>query len=150
MDLIDSILKNEVSKAMTDVFDTFARIEPVKFFKMPNSEVVAYDPNFNGGFQQIENLANYNSQVVSQSFICRVIYMAKQDEVFLSDSSAPISGKTHYNKIKLQCKENAFEYLKDTERFIFFDEKYIPEETWSRIGILGTFQHYQIVLRRII
>lgn len=150
MNLIDNLLKNEITQAMTNIFDTFARVEPVTFFKMPNSEVVAHDPNFNGGFQQIEYLPTSTSQAVSQSFICRIIYIIRQDENTFTDSDLSIDGKVLFNRIKIQCKEDAFDYLKDTERFIFLDERYTIQESWRRIGVLGTFQHYEVILGRIV
>lgn len=151
MDLISEALKNEVSQAMTNVFDSFARTEPVIFFKTPTSEVVIYDPNFNGGFQQVDYLSNVDSEQVSQSFTCRVIYMDRQDyNTFIEGGEdVGVNGKSYYNRIKLQCKPDAFEYLKDSERFVFLGEKYGMEESWKKIGVLGTFQHYQVILRRM-
>jgi hypothetical protein len=151
MDLIGDLLKNEVNQAMTNVFDSFARTEPVVFYKTSTAEVTAYDPNFNGGFQQIDSLDTVTSETVSQSFICRVIYLDRQDyNTFIEGGEdVGVNGKTDYNRIKLQCKEDAFNYLRDTERFVFLGEKYAVEETWKRIGVLGAFQHYQITLRRV-
>lgn len=151
MNLIGDLLKSQVNQAQTDIFDSFARAEPVVFYKMPTSEILAYDPNFNGGFQQVDLLSTVDSDIVSQSFTCRVIYLDRQDyDSFIEGGEdAGVNGKVYYNRIKLQCKEDAFNYLKDTERFVFFDEKYAIEESWRKLGILGTFLHYQVILRRI-
>ena len=151
MDLVGDLLKSEVNKAMTNVFDTFARSEQVTFYKTSTLEVTAYDPNFNGDFQQIDSLSTVTPTTVSESFTCRIIYLDRQDyNTFIEGGEdVGVNGKVHYNRIKLQCKEDAFDYLKDTERFVFLDEKYAIEESWRRIGLLGTFQHYQVILRRM-
>ena len=44
---------------------------------------------------------------------------------------------------------DAFEFLKDTERFTFEGEKYTISESWKRVGILGEFQFYEIILMRV-
>ncbi len=152
MNLIDGLLKAEINRAMGDVFDTFARESPVFFYKMPSQEVIVQDQNFHGGFQDTFNLSTVESSVTSQSFSCRIIYLDRQDfSPFMEGGEdLGVNGKFIHNRIRLQCKEDAFEYLKDTERFVFLDEKYTIEEAWQRIGVLGTFNTYEVLLSRVI
>jgi len=152
MDLIGDLLKNEINQAMTNIFDTFARESQVTFYKMPNQEVVALDPNFHGGFSSTFDLSTVTSAENSQSFTCRVIYLDRQEYSpnIEGGEDAGVNGKFLHNRIRLQCKEDAFEYLKDTERFTFSDEKYALEAPWERLGVLGTFQCYQIILKRVL
>ncbi len=152
MDLIGDLLKNEINQAMTNVFDTFARESQVTFYKMPNQEVVALDPNYHGGFDRPFDLLTVNSTENSETFTCRVIYLDRQEysSIVEGGEDAGVNGKFLHNRIRLQCKEDAFSYLKDTERFSFLDEKYALEAPWERLGVLGTFQCYQVILKRVV
>lgn len=152
MNLIPDILKSEINQAMTNVFDTFSRESQVTFYKMPNEEVVALDPNFHGGFSNTFDLSTVSSAVNSETFNCRVIYLDRQEySTFIEGGEdVGVNGRFLHNRIRLQCKEDAFAFLKETERFVFLDEKYALEAPWERLGILGTFQCYQVILKRVV
>lgn len=152
MDLIGSLLRSEINQAMTNVFDTFARESQVTFYKMPNQEVITLDPNYHGGFDRPFDLSTVTSAVNSETFTCRVIYLDRQEysSIVEGGEDAGINGKFLHNRIRLQCKEDAFDFLKETERFNFLDEKYALEAPWERLGILGTFQCYQVILKRVV
>lgn len=152
MNLIDILLKSEVNRVMGDIFDTFARETPVTFYKTPSQEVIVYDANFHGGFQDTFDLSTVTSTVTSQSFTCRIIYLDRQDYSSFIEGGEDlgVNGKFIYNRIRLQCKSDGFEYLKDTERFVFGDEKYTIEESWQKLGVLDTFNIYEVMLRRVV
>ena len=144
-------LKAEVSRAMTSVFDTFARDNSVTFYKVAAKTIVALDPNFNADFLENSLLSTVTYETQSQAFTCRINYLDRQDfdNTISGGDDLGVKGKFIYNRIKLQCKEDAFNYLKESERFEFLGELYHIEESWRRIGLLDTFQFYQVVLRRV-
>lgn len=149
--LISAQLKAEAAAAMTAVFDSFSRDTPVAFYKVAERTIVALDPNYNADFMEGSLLAGATYETESQSFTCRIIYLDRQDfdTTLGGGEDLGVKGKFFYNRVKLQCKEDAFLYLKDSERFEFLGELYHIEEAWRRIGILDTFQFYQIILRRV-
>lgn len=147
MNLISNQLKAEVESAMDSIFDTFAKVS-ITFYKMPTQEVIVFDPNYNVDFPTNENITLTTQ---SQTFTCRVNYLDRQEygSFIPGGEDAGIKAKFFYNRVKLRMKTDAFEYLKNTERFEFLGEKYQIEEGWRRVGILDTFQFYQIILRRV-
>ncbi len=146
MDLISSALKTEMATAMQNIFDSFKRTEPITFYKTAAQTVTVHDPDFNADFDVTEN--TIASQ--SQSFYCRVWPEERQEfSTNVEGGDFGVNTRALYNRIRIQMESDAFEYLKDTEVFIWYDEKYRLEESWKRIGILGTVQFYEAVLRRV-
>jgi hypothetical protein len=151
MNLISAEMRSSIESAMGDIFDTFARDNQVTFYKVASETVVVHDPNYNSDFDEIADFSSVVKTAQSQAFTCRIWYLDRQEhEAFISGGDDPgIRGKFYYNRIRLQFKEDAFNYLKATEKFVFGDEQYIIEEGWQKIGILGSFQFYEIVIRRV-
>ncbi len=150
MNLISAALKTEVNSAMQNLFDSFKKEQPLVFYKTAAQTVVAHDPNFNADFEYQFN-SSVTTTAQSQSFYCRVWYLDRQEfsSFIEGGEDAGIKGKFYYNRIRLQMESDAFEYLKNTEKFLFFDEQFRIEEGWQRIGALGTFQFYEVILRRV-
>lgn len=144
-------MRQSIESAMTDIFDTFARETPVTFYKVAAETVVIHDPDFNADFDEFSESNSITKTAQSESFTCRVWYLDRQEyESFITGGDDPgVRGKFYYNRIRLQFKEDAFTYLKDTQKFIFGDEEYVLEEGWQKIGILNSFQFYEIVIRRV-
>lgn len=151
MNLISDELRASMEGAMTDIFDTFSRDTPITFYKTAAESVVVFDPNYNADFMEISEISSVVKTSQSQSFSCRIWYLDRQDfETSISGGDDPgIRGKFYYNRIRLQMKPDAFDYLKKTEKFVFGDEEYIIEDGWQKIGILGSFQFYEIVIKRV-
>lgn len=149
--LISAALKAEVSAAMTNVFDTFARENPVTFYKVAAQEILVLDSNYNADFMENTTLSGVDYTTQSQSFTCRIIYEQRQEYSSFIEGGEDTGTKSkfYYNRVKLQCKEDAFLYLQESERFELAGEKYQIEEAWRRIGLLGVFQFYQVVLKRV-
>ncbi len=150
-DLISTALRAEVVAALNDIQDTFAKSTPVIFYKVTAKEVIMFDPNYNANFMDNIPNSSVTETTQSQSFTCRINYLARQDyDTFLpGGEDTGTKSKFYYNRIKLRMKEDAFEYLQDAERFEILGEKYQIEESWRRIGLLDTFLNYQIILRRV-
>lgn len=148
MNLIPAGLQAEISSAMTNIFDSFARNDQITFYKVAAEEVVVFDPNYNSAFPE---MIQSNKTVQSQAFTCRIWYLDRQPfSTFIEGGDdIGVSSQFYHNRIRLQCKEDAFTYLKDTERFVFLSETYQIEETWQRVGTLGSFQFYEVVLKRV-
>lgn len=151
MDLVNSQMKLEARQAMKDIFDTFKRTKPVVFYKTAKEEVTFFDPNYNADFMEMNQAPSIQSTSVSKAFYVRIWYMDRQEyNSYLKDSSdLNVKVSQFYNRIKIQMELDAFEFLKDTERFTFEGEKYTISESWKRVGILGEFQFYEIILMRV-
>ena len=151
MSLISAALKTEMTNAMAEIFSAFKRDQPITFYKTANNTVVAHDPDFNADFDFQSTNSQITSTSQSQSFYCRVWPEERQEMNNIVDGpdDMGIHGKFFYNRIRVQFEPDAFLYLKDTERFIWYDEKYALMEGWKRIGIADSNQFYEIVLRRV-
>lgn len=149
MNLVNHLLNIEANRVMNDIFDTFSKNTLVRFYKTARAVVSVMDSDYNIHFPDNSNIT-YEAQY--QDFQCRVIYLDKQTYASILDGSsdAGIRSKQYYNRIKIQVKSSGFEYLKDTEKFVFYDEEYKVSEPWRRLGLLKDDQLYQIILERII
>ena len=148
MNLINSILTNEINRAMNDIFDTFSKNELVRFYKTAQAIVSVADSDYNADFPDDSNIT-YTAQY--QDFQCRVIYLDKQNYASIIEGASDpgIRTKQIYNRIKIQIKSAGFDYLKNTEKYVFWDEEYKVSEPWRRLGFLKDDQLYQIILERI-
>lgn len=148
MNLIPIELLSEIANAQINIFDSFARDNQVTFYKRAEKEVAVFDPSYNHSFPDTADTTNTAQY---QSFTCRIWYLDRQEysNIVEGGEDVGIKGEFLYNRVRLQCKEDAFNYLKDTERFIIFDEIYRIEESWQRVGIAGQFKLYEIVLARV-
>lgn len=146
--LISAALKAEVTAGMESVFDSFARENPITFYKVATQTVVIFDPNYNADFPHQSSITETTQ---SQSFTCRITYLDRQEygSFLEGGSDVGVKSKFFYNRIKVRMKSDAFTYLENTERFEILGEKYAIEEGWRRIGILDTFQFYEIILKRV-
>jgi hypothetical protein len=139
----------DMSQAMENIFDSFARDVTVTFYKAPTENIVSFDPDYNSAFPESSTTVEYTTQ--SQSFPCRIWYLERQEysNFIEGGEDLGVKGKTYYNRVRLQCKVDAFEYLKESERFVFLGEKYQIETAWERIGAGQSFAVYQVILRRV-
>lgn len=151
MNLIDTNLKNEISSAMDDLFDTFKKSNQVRFYKMPEQAVIVADSNYNPDFDEFSVRSNIVQEAVYSDFDARIWYEDRQEfSTIVNGGEDPgIRIKQFYNRVKIQVKEDAFNYLKDSIKFVIFDEEYKISESWRRIGFLDTFNRYQVILQRV-
>lgn len=149
--LINQYLKTEATQAMKDIFDSFKRQLPLRFYKMQNEEVMIHDPNYNADFMEMEQAPSITSTAVYKDFYVRVWYLdlQKHDSFLRGGDDLNVKVKQFYNRVRIQMEADAFEYLKSSQRFIIADEKYSIEQSWKRVGILDSFQFYEIVLSRV-
>ena len=133
---------------MTDIFNAFKRDEQITFYKTAKTTISVFDPLYSSDFP---NTYSGTETTQSQSFDARLWYLERQDlDHFIpGGDDAGIRGKFYYNRVRMQVGLEAFNYLKDTERFVFFDEIYQIEQGWQRIGMLDSFMFYEVVLIRV-
>lgn len=137
---------------MLDVFDTYKRTQPVRFYKVQNETIVLDDPNVIADFYNDANYSGIVNSGIYQDFDARIIYLTKvQEQEFIpGGKETQVRGKQLYGKIKMIVQSGAFNYLKDTERFKFLNTQYKIDEAWRGVGILGDINYYSIVLSRVI
>lgn len=151
MNLIETDLSTEIAAAMDNVFDTFKRSDLIRFYKMPSQIVAVVDPNFNPDFDEFST-SFIDQEPVYEEFEARIWYEDRQEfsNIINGGEDLGVRAKQLYNRVKIQVKEDAFNYLKDTVKFTFLEEEYVISESWRRIGILGNFTRFQIILKRVI
>lgn len=148
MDLFDQTLKDQIAQIHKNLFDTYKRPTKMRFY-MKGLETVVYDPSFNPDFDTFEGNLNQYTPVFADFDVC-LIYLDRQEySDFIKGEDTNIRYKAIYNRIKIQVEEDAFQYLKDAERFVFGDEKYAIELSWRKLGAFS-FQFYEIILQRVV
>lgn len=146
MDLLTPQEKAEAEADIKNLFDTFARTLPVRFYKMPK-ETVTMDINYSNDYDQ----GNKNLKTPQyQDFKCRVWFLERQGyENLVLGNDEQIRGEFLYNRIKLHMELDAFEYLKKTTRFIFDGIQYQLNGSWRGLGLFGDINYYEIILQRV-
>lgn len=137
----------EANQAMRDVFDTFARDGAVRFYRAAK-EVVITNPNFSNRWEQSYN--NIPKTAEYMDFKCRVIFEERQpfDEI-INGADKNIRYAGEYNRIYIHMLPEAFEYLNGVERFVYEGIQYKRDGTHRALGILGTYNVYEIKLQRV-
>lgn len=151
MDLMTSAEKADAAQAMKDIWDTFRRTEPLRFYKLANEIVNVFDPLYSS-LQDFTENSNITQTATYSDFYVRIWYEQNQPESNFIEGGGEqgVRAKQLYNRVKIQMELDGFNYLKDAKRFILFDEEYQVQNTWRRIGILGEFVYYEVILQRII
>lgn len=143
--------ESTVSGVMNDIFETFQRETPFRFYKPAIEEVIIFDENFNADLSEYHN-PNATFSENYQEFYCRVIY-PKRENTFSNfiegGANIQVRGAQDLGIIYLQMKEDAFEFIKDCVRFTFLGDKYQQLTSPRRIGVLGAFNAYQITLKKV-
>jgi hypothetical protein len=151
MSLIPAEMKAEITNALSQVFRTFRRGQPIRFYKTETNTVTAFDPNFNADFEYPHTNDDFTIAAQYQDFYCKITYEDRQpySSFVEGGEEAGVKGKFYYNKIRVKMEADAFAYLQDTERFVFFNEQYTIAEGWKRLGILDSIQFYEVILQRV-
>lgn len=152
MNLASGPIRDLAAKAMKDLFDTFKRSNPLRFYKLANEVVNIFDPLYNGEIQDFSENANITQTAQYSDFYVRIWYANKQEgsNFIPGGDDLGVRIKQDYNVIRIQMESDAFEFLKDTVKFTILGEEYEILRPWRRIGILGDFQFYEIVLQRTV
>lgn len=152
MNLLDSTTISAGESAMTDIFDTFARTQQVRFYKVQTETLVVEDSTYISDFYQDPPYSGVISSGNYQDFPARIWYMDKIQSLdyIAGGEDTQIRAKQLYGKVKMMVGSGAFTYLRDSERFTFLDGKYQIDETWRGVGIFGNINYYTIVLSRVL
>lgn len=149
MSYISDATKNIIDGMHLKAFDTYKRSIKFKFYAEAK-EVVVEDPDFNYEFDYLDSSKNEMIAQVSE-FDCCLIYLLRQEySDFIKGDDTNIRFKAFYNRIKIQVKEEAWEALKNAERYVFGDESYAIEQSWRKLGAFQTFNIFEITLQRIV
>lgn len=139
--------------AMNNIFETYKRSNPVRFYKTQTEVIVYEDPNYMPDFDQV-----YSTGILRTGQYCdfdaRIIYLTKVDNPSFVGGGDDLNVKTrqNYSEIKMQIKASGsgYAWLKDSERFLFNGEKYQVSENWRGIGMFGDINYYSIVLSKVL
>jgi len=149
MSFFNATTQARIDSIHLEAFDTYKRSVQFTFYGTAQ-EVVFSDPNYLYEFDSLDNQQN-EMTAVSASFDCCLIYLLRQEFAdFIKGEDTNIRYNAVYNRIRLQVKEEAFESLKNAERFVFGDEHYAIEQSWRKLGSLRNFIIYEITLQRIV
>lgn len=140
---------DQINSIHIAAFDSYKRDVQFTFHLKPK-EVVVSDPAFDYEFDYDEPR---NNEIVTQraSFDVCLTYLKRQEFAdFLKGEDTSVRFKSMQNRVRIQVKEEAFQYLKDAERYVFGDEVFAVESAFRKMGSLGTFIIYEIILQRVV
>jgi hypothetical protein len=143
--------KAEVSAVMKDIFDTFKRETALRFYKPSIEHVVIFDPNFNSDLQEYSD-PNVTLTEQYSDFYCRIIYPKAADtfSTFIGGGeNIQAKAEQDFGLLNIQMEADAYEYVKDTIRFTFMGDNYRKISSTRKLGILGTFNLYQLNLKKV-
>lgn len=147
MNLLNASQVAQGKQAMKNIFDTFARDLPVRFYRTAKQTVMV-DPNYSSDWDQNINKNKKVSQY--REFKCRVWYEEREVfENFMPGADKNVRYSAQYNRIKIQMELDAYEYLRGTERITFNGAEYNFDSSPRGLGILDTIDIYEIILQRV-
>lgn len=132
---------------MNNVFDSFARELPVRFYKTAK-QVVVVDPNYSSDYD-----AEFNKNLKTaqyQDIICIVLYLEREPvKTLIGGNEENLRGEFVYNRIKIHFKPEYLTFFKGTHRFVFDGIEYKLEGAARGLGLFGTFNCYEIILQKV-
>jgi hypothetical protein len=143
--------KTEVASVMKDIFDTFKRETPLRFYKPSIEHVVIFDENFNSDLQEYSD-PNVTLTEQYTEFYCRIIYLKAADtfSTFIGGGeNITAKAEQDFGLLNIQMESDAYEYVKDTIRFTFMGDNYRKIPPIRKLGVLGTFNLYQLNLKKV-
>lgn len=146
-DLLNSNMRAQIELARQDIFDTFKSRLPVRFYKTETKTVVINDPNFNADFDII-NTDNITLTAVYSDFYVRIHFLQYQplENSFAGDQNITAKAKNSWGRIRIQMEQDAFDYLKETERFVYNGYNWKINEDFREVRVFGTTKFYEIIL----
>ena len=103
---------DQINSIHLQLFDTYKRDVQFTFY-MTAKEVVVEDPNYDYEFDYLDTQKN---ELITQSasFDVCLTYLKRQEFAdFIKGSDSNLRFKATQNRIRIQVKEEAFQYLKD-------------------------------------
>lgn len=150
MDLIDPAFKNSVMAGFVDLFDTFARNVVFTLFKGPEETILVLDNDYNADWDVGQN-SDVTYEEVSQAFPARIWYLDYEQqfkEMFLrGEKTEGVRVARDIGQIKIQVKEDAFEYLQEAVRAVVFGDNWQIMTSEKKVGIFD-FQFYTFILQK--
>lgn len=133
------------------VFETFKRDEPVRFYKQAQEVVINAGANssWNADFDN-PSVGNIIKTAQFEEFPAR-IWWAKEPVVIKSiDGDENLNTKVWYpvGSIRIQVKQDAKDYLSETVCFYINKDRYVTESDWRGVGMLGTVDRFELVLKK--
>lgn len=150
MDLIPPDLKAEVNQAMRDIFDSFKRVEMVRFYLPAAEMAIVESPNYIARLQQFTNYSNVNYESQFVELEARIIYPKRENTTagFIKNNDLQVKAEQELGIVRLQIKPEDLHHLKDAERFVLYEEEYFRISTPRRIGVLGDINVISFDLKR--
>ena len=151
MSLLTQSEKDEINSAMGQIFATFARAEKVKFYKPNVEEILIFDNDYNG---DLSEYSNPNAVLTEQmaEFTCRVVFPSREKtwrNNLGGGANANLKFEQDLGLVYIQFLDEALDYIKDTIRFTFNGDKYQKDSSIRKIGVVDTFNVFQLSLKKV-
>ena len=147
MDLLSDAEKIDLRNSLEDIHDTWKR--SVAFYKKPEEVVISTNSDHNfllGGSPD-----NTEIQLVQQSgvFDVRIHYQKRQTiRPFSDGTDNEIKLSIYEGEVRLKVKEDAHQYLQDTERVVFDGYNFTIADMERPHGLFSN-DFYTYYLRRV-
>lgn len=131
------------------VFDTFKRDSLVSFYKSASEEIVVNDPAWNSDFGN-PYATNIVKTSQKQDYSARIWWTKEPSVAKALDGDENLGVKVFYpiGSVRIQVKQEAFDWLVDAKSFWIKGERYVKDSDWRGVGMLGDINRYEIVLKK--
>lgn len=138
-DLIGSAAKDIFKARMMDIFDTWKRPHDFVLYKTPTETIISIDPKYSSNW---DSRAYGDNEIVytevKQSFDVR-IWFPTFPQQYLShqpdDIDVRVKMAQDAGTIKVQCLQDCFEFLLQSEKVAFMNNIYRLNTDIRRVGI---------------
>ena len=132
------------------IFTTFKRDQKVKFYKDARQTITVQDPAWNSDFE-MPSAPGITETPQMQEFDCRLWWVKSATSLEKSlDGDENLNIRLSYpiGSVRLQVREDGFEWLKESKNFVIKGDRYVKYTDWRGIGMLGEIDRYEIVLKK--
>lgn len=138
-DLIGSAAKEIYKARLADIFDTFKRPHDFTMYKTPTETIVSIDDKYSSNWGSSAYGVNATSYVeVKEIFEVRMWFPSFPQKYLTyqpDDIDLRVKMSQDAGTIKIQCKQDCFEFLNGTEKVVILDNIYRLDSDVRRAGI---------------
>ena len=138
-DLIGSAAKEIYKARLSDIYDTFKRPHEFTLYKTPKETIISIDDKFSsnwGSNAYGDNLSSYVE--VKKTFFVRLWFPSFPQKYLTyqpDDIDVRVKMSQETGTIKIQCKQDCFDFMNKTEKVVFLGNIYRLDSDARKVGI---------------
>lgn len=146
--MANSDLQAEATAAMKMVFDHFKRDNQVTFYKKASEVVMSNAANYNADYYNPYVTSIVKTASTSEAFDCIVIFPPFQDLGLFVKGDTDVKLTIPRGIAKIRIESEGYLYLRDATAIFIEGEKYVVLQDFRPLGMLGTLEYWEVVLKK--